>query len=157
MGGWSRCRRSGTRGKRPESDVAQRGAQRPSLRQVVLYSYIGIPQLQAIVAKAANHLLNYRIVDEIVESKSIRVLELKFVVIGQETKEVECWHNVGIVLAVLDILHERRKQIAVREVRRQCCVKASSCDGEGGADGLESHGNYVLSAYACDVQRSCTY
>jgi hypothetical protein len=107
FGGWSRCRRSRSRSQCAQSNVAQCRAQGPTLGQVILNCNVGVPQLQASVAKTANQLLYYGVVDEVVEAQSVRVLEFELVVIRQETEKVEGRCYLASVLAVLDVFHER--------------------------------------------------
>jgi len=78
-----------------------------------------------------NHPLYYRVVHEVVQPQSIRILKLELVVVCEETEEVEGRQYLCAAFAVLYVLravsvaravwmspylHERGEEIAVREV-----------------------------------------
>jgi hypothetical protein len=99
-----RCRRPGIRRKSTQPYITQRTPQRPSLRHIVLHSYISIPQLRTRIPKASHHILYNGIVDKVVQPQSIRILKLELIVVGKEAKEVERGEYLGARVAVLDVL-----------------------------------------------------
>ena len=84
------------------------------------------------------------LVDEISKSLLIRVLELEFVVVGKESEEVQGGQHLSAIVGVLDVLHERRKEVAMCKVGRKSCMEAGGGYGEGSSDSFAPQGYYVL-------------
>lgn len=94
--------------------------------------------------KTSDHVLDDCIVYEVVQSQSVRVLKLEFVVVGKETKEVQRGQHLSAIISVLYVLHERRKEVTMRKVGRKSCMEAGGGYGEGSSDSFAPQGYYVL-------------
>ena len=99
-------------------------------------------------SKTRDHVPDNGIIHEVVQPQPVRVLEFELVVIGKEAEEVHGGQHLCAIVGVLDVLHERRKEITVCEVGWQSRVKASRGYGESGSDSFASQGYCVLSVLA---------
>lgn len=90
----------------PNAQVRQRVRQAPPFvgRRVVLHVDVCISRCDAHEPEGANHLTDERLVDKVVESKSIGVLEFEFVVVGQDAEQDKGFVDMRGLLDVLNIL-----------------------------------------------------
>lgn len=92
---------------------------------------IYIPQSQTCLSEAAYQVLDYGIVDEVIKSQPIWILEFKLIVVCEQAKQVEGWKHFGAVCAVLDVLGamsivaamERLQRTFISEGKRSRWVK----------------------------------
>ena len=137
-----------------KADVRQRAAYAPAFGEVLLYSCVARAGELGGMPDAGNDLLDGGFVDKVVEAEAVGVLKLELVVVDEEAEEHEGREAVHVVFGVLNELHERGEEIAVREVGDESCRVGTRYHGKCHFDGLQSHSDCMPLVSALPVHYS---
>lgn len=85
-------------------DVSQSTAKSPALVDIFLRGDVVISRLRTNSTQTSDNLLYCRFVDEVFKSQSVRIPELKLVVISQESQEEKRLKSWKLDFTVLNIL-----------------------------------------------------
>lgn len=91
-------------GECSETDEAQRVADGPALKEIIVDGNVFVSRKPTDSADTPNNLIYCGIIHEVVESQSVRVLKLELVVIRQQAKQDERFQDLHTVIAVFDEL-----------------------------------------------------